>query len=33
MGRVNEGGMHFIHHGKGIEKQEFELCGVNTSAF
>ena len=25
MGHVNEGGMHFIHFGKGIEKSEFEI--------
>ena len=25
MGHVNEGGMHFIHFGKGIEKKEFEI--------
>ena len=25
MGRVNEGGMHFIHYGRGIEKKEFEI--------
>ena len=32
MGHVNEGGMHFIHYGNGIEKKEFEFDNKYVSS-
>ena len=32
MGHVNEGGMHFVHYGNGIEKKEFEFDNKYVSS-